>query len=128
MKSGMKRLAVVLAVLGAIDLVMIPFMIAAGHHNSATAPPAAAIVLNGVVGVAVLATLPAIMQGRAWAFWVAIACRAVDMVQGVLGIAAGPGALFVVVGAVDIVLSVAALVLLVRLNPRRELRRAASNA
>jgi hypothetical protein len=118
MKSGFKTLAALLAILGAYDLVMIPFMIAANHTHAGT-PPAAAIVLNGVMGVTVLATIPAIMQGRVWAFWVSVACQIVDMVQALLGIVAGPGLGFAIVGALAMVVSVPALVLLFRLKPRR---------
>ncbi len=125
MKSGLRRMAVLLGILGIGDLVMVPFMLAANHHSSSGNPPMAAIILGAVLGVATLASIPGLLQGRRWAFWVATICRLLDTISAVLGVFAGPGTLFVVVGAVNAVLSIAALVALVRLSsPRAALRRA----
>lgn len=125
MKFGLRPLAVLLAILGAGDLVMVPFMIEANHHT-ADAIPTAAIVLGAILGVATLASIRGVIQGRRWAFWVAATCRILDTISAVLGVVAGPGAGFVVVGAFSALLSIAAIVAMVRLNPRRTLRRAAS--
>jgi hypothetical protein len=70
----------------------------AAYHRTAGTPPMPAIVLGAILGVATLGTF------------------------------AGPGILFHAVGVACIALSVPAVVLLIRLDPRRELRRAASGA
>jgi hypothetical protein len=123
MKSSLRPLAALLAVLGAVDLVMVPFMIQANHHHAGT-PPMPAVVLSAVLGVATLAAIPGLAQGRRWAFWLALISRAVDAVNSALGVVGGPAAGFKVVGAIGLVLSIAALVLLVRVSPRRVARAA----
>jgi hypothetical protein len=126
MKSGRTRMAVLLGILGLGDLAMVPFMLAANHHNSSGNPPMAAIIVGAILGLATLASIPALLQGRRWAFWVATICRVVDTVSAVLGVFGGPGTLFVVVGAINALLSIAAIVVLVRLSPRAALERATS--
>ncbi len=127
MKSGLARLAVLLGILGVGDLVMVPFMLAANHQNSSGNPPMAAIIIGAILGVATLASLPGLLRGRRSAFWVATTCRIVDTVSAVLGVFGGPGNLFVAVGAINAVLSIAAVVALVRISsPRAVLRRATS--
>jgi hypothetical protein len=125
MKAGFRPLAALLAILGAEDLVMVPIMIGANHHHAGT-PPAAAIVLSGVLGAATLASIPGLAQGRRWALWVAVISRIVDAVNSLLGVAFGPGVVFVVSGAFALVLSIAAVLLLIRLRPRRAVRAASS--
>jgi hypothetical protein len=124
-KLGLRNLAVLLAILGAGDLIMVPFMIEANHHAANAIPPPA-IVLGAVLGIATLASIRGVTQGRRWAFRVMMICRILDTISSVLGIVGGPSGGFVVVGAVNTVLCVAAIVAMVRLNPRRALRRAAS--
>jgi hypothetical protein len=119
MKSGFRYLAALLAVAGIIDLVMIPFMIDATNTHPSSAPPSAAIVLSGVLGVATLAAIPALAQGRRWAFWVIMITRILDLLSSALGAAFGPGVIFHVASVVTIAASIPAIVLLVRLNPRR---------
>jgi hypothetical protein len=126
MKSGFKALAALLAALGTLDLVMVPFMYQASHHHAGT-PPMAAVVLNVVLGVAILASIAGLAQARRWAFWVAIASLIVSAVSDFLGVVAGPGPGFAAVGVIALVVSVPAIVLLVRLSPRRAVR-AASGA
>ncbi len=123
MKSGFRQLAALLAVVGAEDLVMVPFMIDANQHNAGT-PPMAAIVLSGVLGAATLASIAGLAKGRRWAFWVAVISRIVDVLNSVLGVLAGPGAVFVIGGAFALILSVPAVILLVRLRPRGAVRAA----
>jgi hypothetical protein len=125
MKNAKNVLLASLLVLGIGDLVMVPFMIAASHRTPGT-PPAAAIVLGGLLGLATLAALPGVRQDRRWAFRLSIACRAIDTVTMFLGIVAGPGIGFAIVGVFGVVLSVLAIVLLVRVSPARALRRAAA--
>jgi hypothetical protein len=126
MKSGFKAVAALLAVLGALDLVMVPFMYQANHHHAGT-PPMAAVVLNVVLGAAILASIAGLAQARRWAFWVAIISLIVSAVSDFLGVVAGPGPGFAAVGVIALVVSVPAIVLLVRLSPRRAVR-AASGA
>lgn len=127
MKSGLKSLTVLLTILGIGDLAMVPFMIAANRHNAGT-PPVPAIVLGAIIGVATLASAFGVAQGRRWGFIVAMICRIVDAVSSGLGVLAGPDTFLKVAGGIGFALSVAAIVPLIRLNPRRTLRRAASRA
>jgi hypothetical protein len=126
MKSGLRRTAVLLGILGVGDLVMVPVMLDANHLYHTGNPPMPAIMLSAVLGVATLASIRAATQGRRWAFWVVVIARALDIVTSVLGIVAGPGLLYVIVGVVIALLSVAAIGGLVRLAPRAALRRATS--
>jgi hypothetical protein len=119
MKSTVTPLAALLAVLGLEDLIMIPFMIQA--HNQ---PPMAATILSGVLGVAFLASITGLARGRRWAFWTAMACLIVNAVNSALATMAGPEALFKAGGGAGLVLSVVAIVLLVRFSPRRAARAA----
>jgi hypothetical protein len=127
MKANFKFLATLLAVAGVIDLVMIPFMINAANTHPSSAPPAAATILSGVLGVATLAAIPALAQGRRWAFWVVMIARILDIANSALGAAFGPGVIFHIASVVIILASIPAIVLMVRLNPRRAAR-AAGNA
>ncbi len=127
MKTGLKSLTALLAILGIGDLVMVPFMLGANHRTAGT-PPMPAIVLGAVLGVATLASIIGVTQGRRWGFVVATITRILDGISAALGVVAGPGIGFAVVGAFGIVLSIAAIALLVRLDPRRALRRAPSGA
>jgi hypothetical protein len=118
MKSPFRQLAALVAALGAIDLIMVPFMDHANHTHAGT-PPMPAVILSGVLGVLTLAALPGLARGRRWAFWLVLITRIIDMVSAVLGVFAGPGTLFVVMGVVILAVSVAALVLLFRQRPAR---------
>jgi hypothetical protein len=125
MKPDYKLVTVLLGILGILDLVAIPFMIAANHHTAGT-PPVPAIVVVGIVAVATLVSAVGVAQGLRWAFRVAMTCRIIDGVSNFLGLTAHPSAATTVGGAVGLVLSIVAIVLLVRLNPRRMARRAAA--
>jgi hypothetical protein len=123
MKSGFKALAALLAIIGIGDLAIIPAMIHANHQHAGT-PPMAAIVLSAALGVAMLACIAGLAQGRRWGYWTAMISLIVDAVNSLLGVLGGPGAVFVVFGLVALVVTVPAVVLLVRLNPRRAVRTA----
>jgi hypothetical protein len=127
MKSGLKLLTVLLGILGIGDLVMVPFMIAANHHTAGT-PPVPAIGVVAVIGIATLVSAVGIVQGWRRAFVIAIACRILDSISAILGLLNRPSAVLTAFGAVGLVLSIAAIVLLVRLNPGRALRRAHESA
>jgi hypothetical protein len=114
MKSEFRPVAALLAILAAGDLVMIPVMT---HVNPA--PPTAATILSGLLGIATLASIPGLAQGRRWAFWVAVASRLLDAANSALGVAFGSAAVFEIVGAITLVLSIAAIVLLARRRSRR---------
>ncbi len=114
MKSPFTPLAAILAVLGLEDLIIIPFMVQA-HPQ----PPMAAIIASGVLGAATLASIPGLARGRRWAFLTTLVCRIVDALSGALGAAGGSTNLLKVAALVALVLSVAAIVMLVRFSRRR---------
>jgi hypothetical protein len=127
MKTDYKLLTVLLGVLGVLDLAAVPFMIAANHHT-AGAPPVPAIIVTAVIGVATLVSAVGVARGLQWAFRVAVTCRVIDAASNFLGLTNHPTAVTTIGGGVGLVLSLVALVLLVRLNPRRIARREASAA
>jgi len=114
MKCPVIPLAALLAVLGLEDLIMVPVMVQA--HSQ---PPTAAIIASGVLGAATLASIPGLAQGRRWAFWTALACRIVDTVSAALGTAGGQETVLKVAAAIALVLSVGAIIMLVRFSRRR---------
>jgi uncharacterized membrane protein len=127
MKSDYKLMTVLLGILGILDLAAVPFMIAANHHTAGT-PPVPAIIVTAIIGVATLVSAVGVARGLRWAFRIAVTCRIIDAVSNFLGLTNHPSAVTTVGGGVGLVLSLVALVLLVRLNPRRIARRAASSA
>jgi hypothetical protein len=127
MKSDYKLMTVLLGILGILDLAAVPFMIAANHHTAGT-PPVPAIIVTAVIGVATLVSALGVARGLKWAFRVAVTCRIIDAASNFLGLTNHPSAVTTVGGGVGLVLSLVALVLLIRLNPRRSARRAAAAA
>jgi hypothetical protein len=123
-KLGLKPLAVLLVVLGIGDLALVPAMIAANHHTAGT-PPVPAIVAAVIIGVTTLISAAGLARGWRRAVGLAITCRTLDGISAGLGVGAHPSALLASTGALWLVLSAAAIVLLVRLSPRRASRRAA---
>jgi hypothetical protein len=118
MKPELKPLTILLAILGIADLVMVPIMFWANHHYAGD-PPMPAIILNVVLGAGTLASIAGLRQGRRWGFWLAMVTRVIDAVSAVLGVTGGPNIFFGVGGVILLVLSVPAVVLLVRVNSRR---------
>jgi hypothetical protein len=116
MRPGIKPAIVLLAILGAGDLVAVPLMAAAHSHNP-NVPPVPAIVATAIIGLATLASSAGLAQGRRWSFPVAVACRVLDGVSALLGLEAHPNAVLVTVAAANLILSVVAIVLLRRLSP-----------
>jgi hypothetical protein len=114
MKPYLSPLAALLTVLGLEDLIMVPIML--GAHSQ---PPMAAIIASGVLGAATLASISGLVHGRRWAFWTTLACRIVDALSAALGAAGGPEPGFKVAGAVVLVLSVAAIIMVIRFSRRR---------
>jgi hypothetical protein len=127
MKPDYKLMTVLLGILVVLDVVAVPLMIAANHHTHGT-PPVPAIVVTAIIAIATLVSTVGVARGVRWAFRVALICRIIDAVSNLLGLTAHPSAATAVGGGVGLVLSLVALVLLVRLNPRRIARRAASAA
>ena len=125
MKPDYKLTTVLLVVLVVLDLAAIPFMIAANHHAKGT-PPAPAIVVVGVVAVATLISAVGVNRGLLWAFRVAMTGRVIDALSNFLGLTSHPTPVTAVGGGVGLVLSIAAIVLLVWVNPRRAARRASA--
>jgi hypothetical protein len=118
MKPRYRPLTVLLTVLGIGDLALVPFMIAANHHTAGT-PPVPAIAVAALIGVVTLMSAAGLTQGRTWAFRVAMTCRILDAISAILGVTNRPSTLLTITGAIWLVLSVVAIVLLVRLSPRR---------
>ncbi len=127
MRPDLKLFAIFLGALGVFDLAFVPFMIAEYHRTPGT-PPMAAIILGAILGIATLTTAPGVAQGRRWAFAAALALRIVDLVTNALGAINHPDAVLGAGGVAGTVLAIAAIVMLVRLNPRRALRRASSGS
>ena len=127
MKPDYKLTTVLLVILGVLDLVAIPFMIAANHHTKGT-PPVAAIVVVGVIAIATLISAFGVARGLRWAFWVAMTGRVIDGLSNFLGLTNHPSTATTVGGWLGFILSIVAIVLLVRVNPRRAARRAAAGA
>lgn len=98
---------------------------ATAHHDSGQPPPPA-IVAAVIIGIATLASAAGIAAGRKWAFAVAMTCRILDSISAILGMVVRPSAVLADAGAATLVLSIAAIVLLVRTNPRRTPRGTAS--
>jgi hypothetical protein len=127
MKSNVKLLIAALGLLALLDVIAIPFMIAANHHTNGT-PPAAAIVVVGLIAVATVISMPGVARGLRWAFIVALTARIIDGLSNFLGLSNHPSPATTVGGWFGFILSIAAIVLLVRLNPRRAARRAERQA
>lgn len=124
MRPDFKLLTILLCVLGLADLAMVPFMIAQNHRTGT--PPVPAIYVAALISAATLVSAFGVAQGRRWGFILATVFRVADAVTSVLGVFAHPNAVLAAGGAVFLVASVAAIVLLVRQNPRRTLQGAAS--
>jgi hypothetical protein len=127
MRPGLKLTIVLLAVLGVGDLAVVPLMAAAHHHNPAE-PPTPAIVATAIIGLVTLASTAGLTQGWRWSFPVAMACRVLDSLSALLGLEAHPNAALVTVAATTLILSVVAIVLLRRLNPRKRRQGAATQS
>jgi O-antigen/teichoic acid export membrane protein len=108
---------VLLCVVGAIDLLVLPFLVA-GHHEYPGKPPTAAIVSVAVIGLITLASAVGLAQGWRWSRTAALACRVLDSISWILGLAAHPNALLTAIAAVALILSIVTILLLVGLNPR----------
>jgi uncharacterized membrane protein len=100
-------------------------MIAANHHTAGT-PPVPAIVVVGVVAVATFVSAAGVARGLRWAFWVAMTGRIIDGGSNFLGLTNHPTVATTIGGWIGFVGSIVAIVLLVRLNPRRAARRSAA--
>jgi hypothetical protein len=130
MKPELKRVTILLGILGLLDAAAVPFMIAANHHTHGT-PPGPAIVIAAIIAVATLISAFGVARGLRWGFRVAMACRIIDAATNFLGLTNHPTPVTTVGGGVGLVLSVLAIIMLVRVNPRRKARlarRAAAKA
>jgi hypothetical protein len=117
-RPGIKPTIVLLAVLGIGDLLAVPFLIASNHRNPAQ-PPVPAIGAVAIFGLATLASVAGLARGRRWPLPVALTCRVLDGVSSLLGLVAHPNAVLDAWAAATLVLSVMAVVLLLRLSPRK---------
>jgi hypothetical protein len=118
MKSQLKLTTILLIAAGVLDLAAIPVAVNANHHQNDAVPPAA-IILIGLVAVVTLASVFGIARGMRWAFIGALVGRALDTVSSVLGAASHPDLFLGINGVLEVILSVAAIVLLARQFPRR---------
>src|SRR5215475_7778812 len=118
-----RQLTVLLGILGLGDLAMVPFMIAA-HQHAPGQPPLPAIAAVGIIGIATLASARPAVQGSRRAFRVALTCRVLDSISSILGLAVRPSGALIGLSAWTLALSVAAVILLVRLSPRKTPRTA----
>ena len=121
MNPEFKRVTILLGVLAILDAAAVPFMVAANHHTHGT-PPGPAIVVACVIAAATLISAFGVARGLRWAFRVAMTCRIIDAGQNFLGLTNHPTPVTTVGGGVGLVLSLAAIVMLVRVNPRRKAR------
>lgn len=118
MKRGVRFTTALLGILGLGDLATVPIMIAA-HQHPPGQPPAPAIAAVGIIGIATLASAGGTARGGKRAFHVALTCRLLDSISAILGLTVRPSATLAALGAVTLMLSVAAIILLIRLSPRR---------
>jgi hypothetical protein len=118
MKHGIRLTTALLGILGLGDLATVPIMIAAHQHTSGQ-PPVPAIAAVGIIGIATLLSSAGAASGRKLALRVALTCRVLDSISATLGLVVRPSTTLAALGAVTLVLSVAAIILLVKLNPRR---------
>lgn len=123
MKPEFKLVTILLGILVVLDVAAVPFMIAANHHTHGT-PPGPAIVLAVVIAVATLISALGVARGLRWAFWVAMTCLIIDAAQNFLGLTNHPSPVTTAGGGIGLVLSLVAIVVLVRVNPRRKARMA----
>jgi hypothetical protein len=126
MQPGLKPAITLLVILGAGDLLQVPFMVAAQHHGGE--PPTAAIVAAVILGLLTLASAAGVAQGRRRATPLAITCRVLDSISALLGLANRPSTALFAGSAVILVLSVIAIASLVRLSLSRRPRRRAAQA
>jgi hypothetical protein len=128
MKPGLRSLTALLVILGIGDIASsIPQLIAAHHHSTDTAPTPA-IILSIILGIGTLAAVRGVTQGRRWGFLLAMTCQILEAASNVLGMLFGPDTFIKAGSGIVFALCAAAIVLLIRLNPRRAPERAASRA
>jgi lysylphosphatidylglycerol synthetase-like protein (DUF2156 family) len=118
MKPDFKLTTILLILTGVLDLVAVPFAISANHHQSDAVPPVA-IVLIAIFGAATLVAAFGVARAARWAFITALVCRVLDTVSSLLGAFNHPTVFLGVNGVIVVVLSVPAIVLLIRQFPRR---------
>jgi uncharacterized membrane protein len=118
MKPVVKAITILLVITGVLDLVAVPVAIVANHHQNDAVPPVA-IALIAIMGVVTLAAIAGVVKAARWAFIAALVCRVVDTLSSLLGAFNHPTVFLGINGVIEVVLSVAAIVLLVRQFPRR---------
>lgn len=126
MKPGLKSVITLLAILGIIDLLQVPFMVAAQHH--AGEPPTAAIIAIVIVGLVTLASAAGLARGRRRAATAAVTCRVLDSISALLGLTYRPSTVLFYGSAVILVLSIAAVASLARLSLARRPQRSTAQA
>jgi uncharacterized membrane protein len=113
----------VIVLLGALTALDLAAAVLASRVTGSAKPPPPAVVSMVILAVLTLVAMYGLWRGARWARPVVYITRGFDVLNGLLGLADRPSIALDVIGAVSIVLSVAAIVLLVRapvaeLSPR----------
>jgi hypothetical protein len=106
-----KPVTVLLGVLTALDLAA---AVLASRVTGTAKPPPPAVVSMVILAVLTLVAMYGLWRGARWARPVVYVTRGFDVLSGLLGLADRPSVALDVIGVVTIVLSLAAIVLLVR--------------
>jgi hypothetical protein len=116
--TPIRRLTIVILAVAAVgDIIGVPFMIAANHHR-ANSVPTMAILASGIIAVLTLAGAAGLARAVRGAWLLSLVIRIIDAINCALGVGNHPTAATTVGGAVLLVLSIVAIVLLARV--RRE--------
>ena len=111
-----KPVIVLLGALAALDLAA---AVLASRVTGTAKPPPPAVVSMVVLAVLTLVAMYGLWRGARWARPLVYVTRGFDVLSGLLGLADRPSVALDVIGVVTIVLSVAAIVLVVRAPGRR---------
>jgi hypothetical protein len=118
-----KPVIVLLGALTALDLVA---AVLASQVTGTAKPPPPAVVSMVILAVLTLGAMYGLWRGARWARPLVYVTRGFDVLSGLLGLADRPSVALDVIGAVTILLSLAAIVMLARtpaseLTPRHEM-------
>jgi hypothetical protein len=104
----------VIVLLGALTALDLAAALLASRVTGTAKPPPPAVVSMVVLAVLTLVAMYGLWRGARWARPVVYVTRGFDVLSGLLGLADRPSVALDVIGVVTIVLSLAAIVLLVR--------------
>ena len=120
-----RRCKPVIVLLGALTALDLAAAVLASQVTGTAKPPPPAVVSMVVLAVVTLVAMYGLWRGARWARPVVYVTRGFDVLSGLLGLADRPSLALDVIGVVTIVLSLAAIVMLVRTpaartDPRHE--------